>query len=272
MKSVGDIDAYMAIAKLYKKHAKNGNAKFCFVEYVDNANTPQITLDNFWNPMIDPNKVVTNNIEIGTNRQNPHNVIITGPNAGGKSTVLKGITLSILLGQTIGIAPADRMIFTPFHLINTYLNIADSSGVESLFQAEMRRVEELLREIRSMKRNEFSYVIMDEIFTGTNPKEGMAGAYGIAKKISTYPNNISLIATHFMVLTDLDKDTNGLFMNKKVRINRDAVGKISYVYKLENGVTDQAIALDLLAQSGFDSEILADAYHIFNKKSAQAKS
>jgi len=223
-------------------------------------------LDSFWNPMINPDVVVTNSIEIGTHAKNPRNVIITGPNAGGKSTVLKGITLSMILGQTFGIAPANRMVFTPFHLINTYLNIADSSGVESLFQAEMRRVEELLREICSMKRTEFSYVIMDEIFTGTNPKEGMAGAYGIAKKISTYPNNISLIATHFMVLTELEHDAKGLFVNKKVRVNKDEFGKISYIYRLENGITDQAIALDLLTQSGFDSEILTDAYHIFNRK------
>lgn len=270
MKAIGQIDAYMAIAKLYKKHANNSNAKFCFVEYVDNATTPQITLQKFWNPMINPDVVVTNDVEIGTNANNPRNVIITGPNAGGKSTVLKGVTLAIILGQTFGIAPANRMVFTPFHLINTYLNIADTSGVESLFQAEMRRVEDLLREIRSLKRNEFSYVIMDEIFTGTNPKEGMAGAYGIAKKLSTYPNNVSLVATHFMVLTDLAKDTNGLFANKKVCVNRDEFGKISYIYKLENGITDQAIALDLLAQSGFDSEILADAQHIFNRQSAQA--
>jgi DNA mismatch repair protein MutS len=263
MKAVGEIDAYLSIAKLYKKFKNHQNVTYSFVDYVDNAKTPCININDFWHPILNPKTVVVNDIELG-NKEKPNNVVITGPNAGGKSTVLKSVAIAIVLAQTFGIAPAKSMVMTPFTLISTYLNIADTEGRESLFQAEMRRAQELLHDIKALRPREFSFVIMDEIFTGTNPKEGMAGAYGIAKKLSTYKNAVSVIATHFMVLTDLAQDTNDLFKNQKVSIIRED-GRITYPYKLEPGITDQAIALDLLEQEGFDSEILEAAQGILDR-------
>ena len=70
----------------------------------------------------------------------PNNVVITGPNAAGKSTFIKALSLSILFSQTICIVPASNFVLTPFTLINTYLNIPDCKGKESLFEAEMNRV------------------------------------------------------------------------------------------------------------------------------------
>ena len=67
-----------------------------------------------------------------------------------------------------------------------------------------------------------------------------------------------------MVLTDLAQDTNDLFKNQKVSIIRED-GRITYPYKLEPGITDQAIALDLLEQEGFDSEILEAAQGILDR-------
>lgn len=263
LKATGTIDAYLSIAKLYKKYAQHPNAQFCFPVYIS-QNTPYINIKNYWHPILNADKVVTNSIEQG-NISQARNVILTGPNAGGKSTNLKAITISLILAQTLGITPAHEMTLTPFKLINTYLNIADTEGKESLFQAEMHRAQALLDQVRQLGSKELAFVIMDEIFTGTNPKEGMAAAYGIAKKLSSYKNSMAVIATHFMVMTDLAQDTNGLFENYKVYANKEN-GRITYPYTLEKGITDQAIALELLEQEGFDSEILQDAYNVINRK------
>ena len=266
MKAVGELDAYMSIAKLYKKHANHPNATFCFPEFVTDSSVPYVNIQEFWHPILNPETVVTNSLELGGVANKARNFIITGPNAGGKSTVLKSVTLAIILAQTFGIAPASAMKITPFGLFNTYMNIADTEGKASLFQAEMHRAQDLLVEVMQLNSKKFSFTVMDEIFTGTNPKEGMAAAYGIAKKLSTYKNSMNLIATHFMVLTELEAETNGLFTNKKVRINRDEAGMIKYPYKLEDGITNQAIALELLEQEGFDSDILKDAYSVMDRK------
>ena len=262
VKAIGELDAYMSIAKLYLKHANNSNAKFCFPEIIE-SDKPYVNINKLWHPFLNPEKVVTNDIELG--RDQAQNVILTGPNAAGKSTFLKAFTVSLILAQSFGIAPASAMTFTPFIKINTYLNIADEEGRESLFQAEMRRAQELLSSIKGLKKGEFSFVIMDQIFTGTNPKEGTAGAYAVAKSVSKYLQSICVVATHFQKLTDLETDTNGRFKNYKVYVNKFDTGDIHYPYKVVPGISDQAIALLLLKQQGFDREILDEANAVFNK-------
>jgi len=260
--AAGDIDAYVSLARLYNKHASSTGAQFCFVDFVSN-DQPYMKLDEFWHPMLNPSNVVTNSLELGTPDAG-RNIIVTGPNAGGKSTSLKAITLCIWLAQSVGLAPARAMSMTPFTKINTYLNITDSEGRESLFQAEMHRAQALLETIKNLKPSEFSFIIMDEIFTGTNPKEGEAGAYGIAKHLTSFVNNMTIVATHFKELTNLEATTNGLFKNYKVSVTKEN-DRFVYPYKLEHGISDQPIALQLLASEGFDAAILQEAQAIMDK-------
>ncbi|MFH1643823.1 MAG: hypothetical protein ABIA74_01480 [bacterium] len=261
LRSVGRLDAYMSIAKLFKKYEKKENAKYSFVEYLE-LDKPTFEIKEFWHPELDVDKVITNNLEIGkTNR----NIILTGPNAGGKSTVLKAITINLIFAQSFGIAPANQIKLTPFTLMNTYLNITDAVGQESLFQAEMNRAKKLIDMVSELQPNQFSFIIMDEVFTGTNPEEGSAAAYGILKKLSRLNHHLSINATHFVTqLGRLEKDTDGVCKNYKVYVNKDEYGNIKFTYKLEQGLTDQKIALDLLRQSGFDSDILREAHEAMN--------
>lgn len=260
--AAGDVDAYVSLARLYNKHYAQTGAQFCFVDF-EQADKPFLKAKNFWHPTLDPKTVITNDLELGT-PDGGNNVILTGPNAGGKSTSLKAITLCVWLAQATGMAPASSMSMTPFTKINTYLNITDTEGRESLFQAEMHRAQALLESIKSLRPSEFSFVIMDEIFTGTNPKEGEAGAYGIAKHLSSFANNMTIVATHFKELTNLEEATNGLFKNYKVSVRKEN-GRFIYPYKLEQGISDQPIALELLEYEGFDAAILQEAQAIMAK-------
>ncbi|MFA5075091.1 MAG: hypothetical protein WC436_03210 [Candidatus Babeliales bacterium] len=261
IETIGQIDSYMSITKLYKKH-ENHNAQYCFVKYLK-QDKPYINIIDGWSPFLNRLTAVCNNIELGKPGENK-NIIITGPNAGGKSTILKSVALTILLGQTIGIAPAKEIEFTPFSYINTYLNISDTAGKESLFQAEMRRALNLINIVKNLKEKEFCFTIMDEIFTGTNPIEGICGAYGIVKKLSFYDKNMFLLATHYKKLTDLENDTNGNCKNYKITAIKKDFG-YSYPFKLIPGSSNQTIALDLLKAEGFDEDILSQAYKIMNE-------
>jgi DNA mismatch repair ATPase MutS len=260
-KFLGLIDAYTSIATLMRENQDNQNGRYCFVDYITKADKPVINLKGFWHPMLNPEKVVTNDINLGS--ETPSNGIITGPNAGGKSTCLRGVCLSVLFASTLGIAPATQATITPFHNIATYLNVADSEGKESLFQAEMRRAQSLLNSIKALAPNQFSFVAMDELLTGTNPKEAVAGVRGIAERLGSFANSSVLLTTHFVELTLLEKETND-FTNFKVTVDK-VNGKFKFPYKLELGITDQAIALELLAESGFDNEILQTAYAYMNR-------
>jgi DNA mismatch repair protein MutS len=186
-------------------------------------------------------------------------MVITGPNAGGKSTALQTATTAVNFAQCFGIAPAKSMVMTPFAKIITYLNIADHIGKLSLFQAEMARTGEFLKMIKGMKPNEFCFVIMDEMFTGTNPDQGSEGSYKVAQYIATYPNVMCLFATHFYKMTELEKATNTIIKNYKVEvvIHEDKKQKIEYTYKLAPGISNQKIAMLMLEQDSNFNEVFA---------------
>jgi len=257
---IGIIDSYISICKLYKTH-ENKPSVFTFSKYVNNKQ-PQIVIKKFWHPLLNPNNVVKNSISIGK-KNDKKNIILTGANASGKSTLIKSIALSIILSQTLTITSCKYIKLTPFTMINTYLNIPDCNGKESLFEAEMHRSKRYIDLLKSMKKHEFAFVIMDEIFSSTNPMEGISGAYSIAKFLSEFENSISIITTHFNYLTNLEKDTNKFYNYKTLVKKKD--GNILYPYKIKKGISKQNIALDLLKQKGFDDKIVDLSKKIYSK-------
>ena len=259
---VGELDAYLSMAKWYKKSLKSNNAKVCFAQFIK-ADMPSLSIAGMWNPFIDQDNVITNDVAIGQKFGTP-NMIVTGPNAGGKSTVLKGIILNVLLAQTFGISCASEMIFTPYSKICTHLNIIDQSGIKSLFQAEVGRAQELIHTVKDLEEGKFSLTIMDEVFNGTNPTEGEAAAFSIGSYISQFSNSNCIIATHFPRLTLLPEYTDNKFQNFKVYVNMLKGGAFTYPYKFVSGTADQRIAIDILQAEGFDTKILELARDIID--------
>ena len=265
--ALAELDAYLSCANLYKENEGKDN-HYSFATYVEQQ-TPYINVVNMWNPFVGAEKSVANSIELGG--KNPRNIILTGPNAGGKSTFSKGIALEIILAQTIGIVPAESLTLTPFAKINTYMNIADdTAGGNSLFKAEVMSAQELLTTITNLPKNLFSFSVMDEMFSGTSPREGEAAGYAVAKNIGTHSNSLAIIATHFPLLKELEEVTPD-FKNYQVRVIRHEDGTFSYPFKLELGAADQNVAIDILKNQGFESSILNDAHAILNRSTkAQA--
>jgi DNA mismatch repair ATPase MutS len=247
---VGKIDYQMCISELLDEGYTIPN--------VVNANFPILHIDNVWNPLINPDKRVKNSIEL--NLMKPNVVIITGPNKAGKSTFMRALILCVYMSQSLGICCADRTSFTPFRDIFTYLNVPDCIGRESLFEAELNRCYNYIDQIESMRG--FSIGIIDELFTGTNPKEGKAASYAILKRISENPINITILSTHFSdIINKLDKNN---FVFKKFgakKINN----KFVFNYSITDGVSDQHIALELLKERGFAKEIIDNALEYINK-------
>lgn len=220
---------------------------------------PVLTISDMWHPSIeDP---VSNSIEL----TEQSSMIITGPNAGGKSTLIKSILIILILSQSICVVPAKSIQLTPFKYINSQINIPDCKGKESLFEAEMYRSKENLDQLKVLDGQK-SIIFMDEIFNSTNPIEGIAGAYAILKKIATYKSNITIFTTHYLYLTKLSKAFPDIFINMKMNVVKTSDNeRITYPYKLSKGISNQYIALELLKQNNFDSEIIKDALEIKSK-------
>ena len=250
LNDIAVIDYYNSIVKLIKEH-KN----ICFPNYLENE-CPVVNAKQLWHPYL--SEPVSNDILIG--KKNPKNMLITGPNAGGKSTFIKSLAISVIFSQTVGIAFCNSFEITPFSLINTYLNIPDCKGKESLFEAEMHRARDHIRKLEDTNKDEFSFIVMDEIFNSTNPEEGISGAYAIGEKLASYENSVSVITTHFSYLTNLENDKQ--FKNYKIPISRDNDDNIIYPYKIKQGVSNQYIALELLRNKGFNNDLVDNAENI----------
>jgi DNA mismatch repair protein MutS len=188
------------------------------------------------------------------------NSVITGPNAGGKSTFLRSIAINVYLSQTICMNFSSYTCILPYSFICTQFNVYDRIGSKSLFQSEMTNT---LAAIESIVNNQgASLLLMDELFTSTNAVEGLAGAIAICKKLGSLDRCSTFVTTHFQGMHILK---NHNFFLRKMNALIGPGGEISFPYKLKNGFSRQYIALNLLAQEGLEHEILEDAISIVKK-------
>jgi hypothetical protein len=215
---------------------------------------PHMNVVGLRHPCLDRSVVVKNDFD-----WRDKNTIITGPNAGGKSTFIKTILINVVMSQTICLSPCDECSMTPFKNIVSQINIPDCKGKESLFEAEMHRCQSNLNLLKNHP-DDFTLIVMDEIFNSTNPVEGISGAFAIAKQIAKYPTCLLMFTTHYVYLTKLAKLTNR-FKNYHMNVII-ADETISFPYKLEKGYSRQYIALELLKKNGFDSDIIDEALEI----------
>ena len=142
-------------------------------------------------------------------------LVITGPNASGKTTILKMTMLNILFSQQLGhgFYEAGTRI-RPYHQLHSYLNIPDTSGRDSLFQAESRRCKEILDKLSGGQQapktsteegqcGQRHFCIFDELYSGTNPYEAIASAYGYIMHLTKHDNVDFMLTTHYIQLCKL---------------------------------------------------------------------
>ena len=142
------------------------------------------------------------------------NWIITGPNASGKTTYLKTVALNMIFTQQFGMGFYRHcVLYRPYTQFYTYLNIPDTSDRDSLFQAEVRRGKEILDAVSitvattaaSSEIPNNNFLLMDELFSGTNHDDAIQAAYGFLCYLG-HPTRQSstrfLLTTHFVEICD----------------------------------------------------------------------
>lgn len=247
LEAFGIIDAYFNAASIVQDYQNHPRVQFCFPTTINNS-TPIFDITGYWHPLIDDNIVVPNDINIGNN--GIKNIMITGPNAGGKTTSLMSLIINIIFAQSFGIAPCSQMTFTPFAKIHSYLDITTNleKGL-SLFAAEVDRAKKLKESILSCTPGQKTFTIIDEIFSGTAPTVASDVGFKFAQQLGNMPHSITIITTHFPRLTDLEAEC-GTFTNYKVADASTVNGKIVYPFKLVQGISTQNIAEQMLIEQG----------------------
>jgi hypothetical protein len=183
------------------------------------------------------------------------NIIITGPNASGKTTFIKTILINILLSQQIGYGCFQKGKLTPFDNIYSYLNIPDTSGRDSLFQAEARRCKNILNSINNNK-TETHFCIFDELYSGTNPEEAIISAYAFIKYISENNNVSYLLTTHYLDICNKLTNNSNIENYNMLTIQDKTYNEFKYTYSLKKGISNIKGGIKVLKDMNYPDEIL----------------
>jgi hypothetical protein len=192
--------------------------------------------------------VITNDADL------KKNMIITGPNASGKTTYIKMTAINIILSQQIGCGYYKECVINPFTNIHSYINIPDTSERDSLFQAESRRCKNIIDAIDNSSTDSRHFCIFDELFTGTTSNSSSKASYSFLTYLCKRKNVKFLLTTHYRnVCKKLRKKNN--IMNYKMDVVETKDG-LEYSYKIKKGVSDIDGAIHVLRELNYPYEII----------------
>ena len=231
-----------------------------------NCNCPKINdnkiihLKNAKHPLLDINTAVPITLEIGKNFST---LLITGPNTGGKTVILKTVGLLTAMAQSGLHIPASEES-SIYIFDNIYADIGDEQSIlESLstFSSHMTHIINILNEATSD-----SLVLVDELGSGTDPIEGASLALSILEYLKEH--NITVLATtHYHELKEYALLTPKV-ENASCEFN---IETLSPTYRLLIGVPGKSNAFAISQKLGLKPEILENAKKLINSDTAKTE-
>ena len=204
-----------------------------------------INLLQAWHPLLNKNQAVKNDIPIG---KDYNCLIITGPNTGGKTVTLKTAGILMLMAMS-GLHITAKEGSSIFIADNIFADIGDDQSIAdslSTFSSHMTNIANILKEA-----TENSFILIDELGSGTDPVEGSSLAISILEKLNSL-KALTLSTTHYPEIKHFALVTDG-FENASVEFN---IETLSPTYKLLLGVPGTSNAFAISRKLGISEEII----------------
>ncbi|MBN9504321.1 MAG: hypothetical protein BGO01_03575 [Armatimonadetes bacterium 55-13] len=198
-------------------------------------------------PLLDPKNVVPLELSLG-GRQG--NILITGPNTGGKTVAIKTIGLFVAMLQSGLMVPALDVRFGPFTQL--WADIGDEQSLQqslSTFSAHIKNIGEALRTLKSG-----ALVLLDEVGAGTDPAEGAALARAILSEMQRKGATI-MASTHYGELKAFAYSTEG-FTNAAMEFDAKSLRP---TYRLLVGAPGASHALKIAERYGISKDVVEAA-------------
>jgi DNA mismatch repair protein MutS len=180
-------------------------------------------------------------------------LLITGPNMGGKSTYMRQVALLTLLAYAGSFVPAKRARFGPIDRIFTRIGAADDLAQgRSTFMVEMTESAAILNAATPT-----SLVLMDEVGRGTSTFDGLALAWAIARRLIETNRSLTLFATHYFELTQLDREYPEVANVHLAAAEHD--GGVVFLHEVQEGPASQSYGLQVAQLAGVPAPVIRAA-------------
>ncbi|HKC63784.1 MAG TPA: DNA mismatch repair protein MutS, partial [Pyrinomonadaceae bacterium] len=182
-------------------------------------------------------------------------LIITGPNMGGKSTILRQTAIISILAQAGSFVPAERARLPLLDRIWTRVGASDDlAHGRSTFMVEMTETAQILH-----NATERSLVLLDEIGRGTATFDGLSIAWAVAEYLhdSALHAAKTLFATHYHELTELAERLPGAQNYQITATERE--GEVVFLHRLERGRASKSYGIEVARLAGLPPAVLARA-------------
>ena len=220
-------------------------------------------------------------------------MLITGPNAAGKTTLLKTTIFNIIFSQQTGFGFYKSANINLYDYIHCYINIPDTSARDSLFQAEARRCKDILTSISETSISETSisetsisetsisetsisnttseklsspYIneickdkthlcVFDELYSGTNPYEAIGSAYAFLSYLNKFDNVNFVLTTHYLDLCKRLEETQKGINNYHMEVLTTG-DDFNYTYKMKRDISTIKGGVKVLRDLDYPKEII----------------
>ncbi|HUY15104.1 MAG TPA: mismatch repair protein [Terriglobia bacterium] len=238
IEAAGEVEALLSLASYAYEHPDDP-----FPSIAEDVNSqPLFEGENLGHPLIPSDRCVRNSVRLGAATRV---LLVSGSNMSGKSTLLRSVGINTVLALAGAPVRAQCLRLTPL-AVGSSIRASDSlRDGRSRFFTEILRI----RQVYGLAEAGLPVLFLfDELLEGTNSEDRRVGAEGLIRAFMGHAA-IGMVTTHDLALTEISESSNTLVRNVHFQESIEA-GKMTFDYKLRDGVVKTSNALELMRLIG----------------------